>query len=253
MSVLLSNQRGSFRGIRNYGALSPLAVALGDLNIDGKPDIVICNSGDTKGGVLLGKGDGDFRAKTDYRVGIAPHKMAVRDINADRKLDLAFSDSSGSRVWVLLGKGDGTFPEQMYTNVGISANSFALADLNGDKKLDFVIAADGGDSAGKVFLGNGDGTFRFTPSFAGSGNWLAIGDSNGDNQPDLVSVNALNGTAQAVINNSEGVFRIVGNFKTAARNPSSITLGDLNGDALADLIIADYGGNSAKVLINASR
>ncbi len=45
---------------------SPTAVALGDVNTDGKPDLVVANASATTVSVLLGTGDGTFGAKTDF-------------------------------------------------------------------------------------------------------------------------------------------------------------------------------------------
>jgi len=81
-------------------------VALGDLNGDGKLDIVVANTGSDNDGsvsVLLGRGDGTFADSVDYPVGGFPNAVVVGDLNADGKLDVIIADSGKS---VLLGKGD---------------------------------------------------------------------------------------------------------------------------------------------------
>src|SRR5207247_95342 len=84
----------SFAAARNYaiGRL-PNSVAIGDLDDDGKPDLVTASALDPGGtsdgalSVLLNRGDGRFRAGRDYEVGVSP-SVAIADVNGDRAPDL---------------------------------------------------------------------------------------------------------------------------------------------------------------------
>src|SRR5207247_1648615 len=99
-------------------------------------------------------------------------------------------------VSVLLGNGDGTFQAAQSFAAGTSPYSLAVVvgDVNGDGRLDLAVANHGyysvrGNVA--VLLGNGDGTFQPAQSFA-AGRYpisLAMGDVNGDGQPDLAVAN----------------------------------------------------------------
>jgi hypothetical protein len=77
-------------------------VAVGDVNGDGKPDIITANSGGTTPGntvsVLLGDGRGSFSAATSYRVGSQPIAVAVGDVNGDGKPDLVTAGGNGVTV-----------------------------------------------------------------------------------------------------------------------------------------------------------
>src|SRR2546426_6824378 len=64
---------------------SPASVAVADVNGDGKPDILVVNTGANTFSVLLGTGDGTFGPKTDFSTGILPHGIAVADLNGDGK------------------------------------------------------------------------------------------------------------------------------------------------------------------------
>src|SRR6267378_2063932 len=71
----------------------PVFVAVGDLNGDRTPDLVVANSFAAVS-VLLGNGDGTFGAKTDFATGPGPASVAIADLNADDKPDLAVTGST---------------------------------------------------------------------------------------------------------------------------------------------------------------
>src|SRR6185503_6926724 len=74
----------------NYGAGSlPSSVAVGDLNGDSKPDIVVTNAAGGNVSVLLNNGNGTFQSAVNYGAGSGAYSVAVGDFNADGKNDLA--------------------------------------------------------------------------------------------------------------------------------------------------------------------
>jgi FG-GAP-like repeat/Carboxypeptidase regulatory-like domain/FG-GAP repeat/Two component regulator propeller len=136
----------------------PQAVAVGDVNHDGIPDLVTANAGSNDVSVLLGRGDGTFKAEQRFPVGAQPQAIAVADVNHDGRPDLVTANQGSDDVSVLLGRGDGTFKAEQRFVVGDSPVSVAVADLNGDGLSDLV-TANVGFSAVTVLLGRGDGTF----------------------------------------------------------------------------------------------
>src|SRR5215472_15708938 len=74
---------------------SPISVAVGDFNGDGKPDLAVANANSNNVSVLLGQGDGTFLLAVNYAAGSGPRSLAVGDFNGDGILDLAVAGDSG--------------------------------------------------------------------------------------------------------------------------------------------------------------
>ncbi|MBI2266483.1 MAG: VCBS repeat-containing protein [Armatimonadetes bacterium] len=119
---------------------TPISVAVGDLNGDGKPDLVFANWGSNNVSVLLGNGDGTFQPRFDYGTGPDPWSLAIGDLNGDGKLDLATANYGPGTVSVLLGNGNGTFQAPVNYDTGTNSSSVVIGDFNGDGRLDMAVA-----------------------------------------------------------------------------------------------------------------
>ena len=105
--VLLNRGNGSFRPKRDYRTgynSTPRAVAIGDLNGDGKPELATANEDLSTVSVLVNRGNGTFQAKLEYAAGRRPIAVAIRDLNGDGKPDLAAASGRASTVSVLINK-----------------------------------------------------------------------------------------------------------------------------------------------------
>jgi hypothetical protein len=205
LSIYPGNGDGTF-GAATFSTTLPddhaAQLATGDLNGDGKLDLVVCEPGGTGTGpifALLGNGDGAFQTKFGApSAATCGFSFALADVNGDSKLDVlswSFNPPDPGGVGIFLGNGDGTF--QANPTSSNRGGLGALADLNGDGVLDLVASApEPGDTmVGPgigILLGNGDGTFQpgvFTGANAGIELWAAgSGDFNGDGKMDLLAV-----------------------------------------------------------------
>jgi hypothetical protein len=80
-----------------------------DVNLDGRPDLVVASFGERTVAVLVGNGNGTFQPRVDYPIGGRPRAVAIGDVNGDGRPDLVVVDPEAAAVHVLLGNRDGGF------------------------------------------------------------------------------------------------------------------------------------------------
>lgn len=164
-TVLLGDGLGRF----SQSAGSPLAtgdspfhLAIGDMNRDNKPDLVIAtysgqgsDPSDDGVAVLLGDGRGGFSPMSGSpfkTTGRASGNLALGDINGDGLMDVAVANGASNDVTVLLGSNKGTLVPGATYAVGRSPYSVAVGDLNHDGKAD-IVTSNNGDNDLTVLLG----------------------------------------------------------------------------------------------------
>jgi large repetitive protein len=93
-------------------------VALGDVNGDGRLDIITANNNSDNASVLLGNGNGTFAAQATFSTGSSPRAVTLGDVNSDGRLDIITANNGDASASVLLGNGNGTFQAQSHFRHG---------------------------------------------------------------------------------------------------------------------------------------
>lgn len=280
VAVLLRNVDGTLQVLGTYavGGYPAMALAIGDVNNDGKLDLVVATRC-TVGGkadcpdqqslltVLLGNGDATFRAGGTYPSGGSyVSSVAIGDVSGDGYADIVVANSCETPcnglyppglVSVLLNNADGTFQAPVsygsggwvYRSIWSPTTSVAIGDVNGDSKPDLVVTNGCGDSSCAtgggvgVLIGNGGGTFQSAITYR----WevggvqqpgVVIGDFNGDGKQDL----AVTGEdyLSVLIGNGDSTFQSAVTYHVGGLFGASVAVGDVNGDGHPDLITVSY-------------
>jgi hypothetical protein len=144
VSVFLGNGDGTFQPYTNFTlAAQGYAIEVGDVNGDGKQDMVVAVAKSNDEGwisILLGNGDGTFQAHKDYATASLASSVAIGDFTGDGILDVAATNWNSSGVGVFAGMGDGTFSSRVdYTVGGYYPTAVIAADFNQDRKPDLAV------------------------------------------------------------------------------------------------------------------
>jgi hypothetical protein len=223
-------------------------IATRDFNGDNDPDMAIVHP-PAEVSVVLGGPGGSFGAATDYPAGADTNSIAVGDFNGDHDPDLVHTDFGSDTVTVRLGGAGGSFGPRNKFAVGDGPSDVAVGDFNDDNDPDLAVVNDiDSESVPRsisVLLGGTGGSFGpQTQYFSRSiGSTLAIGDFNGDNDPDVVTGNV------AVLPGGPG-----GSFGPLKAFPSlfdrgaiSLAVGDFNADGDPDLAAGTAGPDSPPI------
>jgi photosystem II stability/assembly factor-like uncharacterized protein/subtilisin-like proprotein convertase family protein len=229
----------------------PRAVAAGDVNNDGRVDVVVVREGeylstaDDEVLVFLQDGEGGLATPTRLSAGAFPRSAAIGDVNGDGLQDVVVGAQSGLGVY--LQSVDGTLLPMLEYR-GIVCVSVAIGDLNGDGRQDIVVAADDGTY---LFLQLPDGTLGL-PALLPTGralNAVRVADLNGDGYPDVVGLYAPLRIVVIHYQTAEGLSSAYEYPGPESDYPATaLAVGDVNHDGLSDVLVT-YGAGSTDSFI----
>jgi len=246
----------------SFDAPDPFSLNGGDLNGDGKTDLVTVNRGGGNNlegtiSIALSDGTGHFTIQPNpsVRTPSNPVGIAFADFNKDGKMDLAVP--SGFGFSILLGNGAGGFaPRTHFTTA--NSSSLRAADFNGDGNIDLAMVSEEPNGKTSVVLGDGTGGFGAPLQF-NLGNFpsdLVAADLNADGKADLaVSISSQNSSGPQVSSIAVLLGDGAGGFGSlimipAERVASRIIAVDLNGDTRPDILTANQVVNNLTVALN---
>jgi hypothetical protein len=267
INVMRGNGDGTFQPYSKYAntyVSQARALALGDVNNDGKADVVIADSYANQISVFLNDGHGaypraffnkNFNTAARFN-GLSDLKLA--DVNNDGKLDLVATSSWSNQVYVLTGDGSGRFNTVVTLTAGKGADTSSVADLNLDGRLD-IVTANVTDGTVSVFLNSSNG-------FASAQNYpagphprsVSIGDVTGDGKPDMVTTNIitdpatgapLSGALTVMLGDGSGTFLSLSTIPTTAAGISSVLV-DTNHDGQIDILVGFSVPGGVGVFLN---
>ena len=248
-------------------------MAVGDVNKDRHPDLVVTSPRSLPVTILLGQGDGRLAQMPAgaFAVPESPDEMALGDVNSDGNVDLALASHDSYRVVLLFGDGRGGFrlapnsPIVMKDGRQPHTHGLGIADFNGDGKADLVSVNSNDDNDVAVVLGDGQGRFiravgspfavgpvlvrspsaTSTPTARWTWWSRATGFSNGSRPVEASGLTALFGDGR-------------GGFRRAAvplrtGHTWFVAIGDVNGDRNPDLVATHGDAPLLSVLLGDGR
>ncbi|CAF1677256.1 unnamed protein product, partial [Adineta ricciae] len=224
---------------------SPKHINLGDVNNDGRTDMIVTNLAAKSVSILFGAENGTFTAATSYSTGTGtqPWLTALGDLNNDNHIDIVSANWLSDDMSIFLNDGNRNFSNMIRYSIGneFQPLSLTVGNLNNDSYSDIVVSASESGSVG-VFLGYGNGTFSAMTTYSGDCIGFAIvtvlADVNRDNYLDIIRTCSDNGNILICLGIGDGTFQpcfaiVVG----SARSPFYVVVADLNDDQQPDMAV----------------
>ena len=252
--------------------LYPKSVAIGDIDGDGKPDLVVGNMNgnnisvfrntSTSGSITAGS----FATKVDFTTGTGrPQDVIISDVDGDNKPDLIVADGDSTisvfrNISSVGSIAAGTFEAKVDFKTGAWPRNISICDLDEDGKPDLVVA---GDKAVSVLKNTSVIGSITTGSFAAKVDFMtgadphgvAISDVDGDVKPDIVVTN-YTGSTVSVFRNTSSLNSITSSsfapnvdFATGGSS-NDVAIGDIDGDGKPDLVVTNQSSNTVSILRN---
>jgi hypothetical protein len=238
----------SFSADHYPAATGARAIASGDFDRNGWPDVAQANTGANSVTVLLNRG-GTLTRSADIPVGAGPFAITTGDFNRDGVLDLAVACADGNSVALLIGSGNGSFRQTGALATVANPRAVLSADVNRDGLLDLIVSGYESNAV-QLWIGTGAGSFSKGTAWSGFAvhpQGIGAADFNHDGRADIVV--ACDGpTGLAVLYGTAPGFAAPVAV-AGSQNLNVIATADLNNDGWMDVAAASTANGRVTVYL----
>ena len=230
--------------------LRPVALAIGDLDRDGRADLSVSSQsvqsgpGTTALAVYLGQGGGAFATPLLSAPGEGALVHTVVDLDGDGSLEVVLAGQSARALYVAQHLGDGQLDLAQLSPLGSRPVRMATADFDRDGLMDLAVT-DVVDGAVTVYSGRSGGHWALREVLApvAYAALVAAGDMDGDGFADLVVTSASPARVLVYLQSPAGGFQLQSQ-QSAPSAATALTLADLDGDGSLDVLLADFNSDN---------
>ncbi|MFC5282753.1 T9SS type A sorting domain-containing protein [Pedobacter alpinus] len=247
---------------------TPRAVVSGDLDGDGKPDLVVVSESTFQSSFSILRNTstaGSFTSSSFAPVvfvstTVPSLSATIGDVDGDGKLDLITANNANSNVSVYRNtstNGNITFAAPVNFGTGQTPQQIVIGDLDGDGKLDLVTVNNASENitvlANISTIGNVSFAIGVNYTTLSRPETVAIADFDGDTKPDLVVGNRDFRSSVFRNNSTVGSINFANkvDFSMTTRLNSTVA-GDLNGDAKPDYVSVGSLNLYSQILVSSN-
>lgn len=255
ISIAYAKPDGGFREpiLRSFGRTLTGVVA-GDLDGDGRPDLVVQTVEPSSILVLHNGADDQLSVAADILILDNTSELVLADLDVDGDLDIVANNAGYRAVLILLNQASREFTlRSMVQHHGVATSGIAVADIDGDRRPDLLVS-NFNEKTITLSSGRGDGTFSAGTDHPTGGMLfdLAVGDVDGDRAPDVIAADFTNGRHVLFRNQGNGALAAPTPLPLPDKTPGQkLGIADVTGDGLPELFYVHPLARSAGVLTNA--